>query len=337
MKRKLIMLVLLAVAFVMVVTGCEPADDDPGTDAEAPVEVRVGMIAAENHPIYKGVEKFKEIVEEQTDGRYEIKLFPGGVLGSELEMKDQVSLGTIQMANLGSGTTVGDVPETQVFNFFHLWDDVEHMNRGYNSDVAQELLGRFEEKSGIRILANNWYQGTRHLLSKKPVSDLEDLKGLKVRVPDGLPLWNELWEAVGATTISLPWTDVYTSMQQGVVEAIEVPLNFMYDGELYKQGQCIVLTAHVSYPNYFYIGDEFFTGLPEEDQQIFIDAAAAGGDLCAQLILENEDTLLSEMEADGLEIMEIDIEAFRNKVLPVAKNWESEWGEGVFDQLMAVE
>lgn len=344
MKGKLgYLLLAMLLVFALFVSACSdtgeegtPApDEEPGDEPAGEVTtVRIGMIATEGHPIVESMELFKDLIAERTDGRYDVQLFIGGTLGNELEMKDQVSLGTIEGQNVGSGITVGDVPATQIFNFLYLFDSPAQMNSVYQSDVVQELLGEFESNAGIKILANNFFQGSRHMLSTKPVYEAGDMAGVKIRVPDGLPLWNDQWEALGATTVSLGWSEVYTSLQQGVVDAVEVPANFMYDGELYKQADYIIKTGHVLYANYLIFNDDFLASLSEEDLQIFEDSAVEAGEHCTELVVGNEDNLISLMEADGIEVIEVDREALREIAFSVAENWESEWGEGVFQRIL---
>lgn len=340
MKKRNLLLVLTMVVLLLIAAGCgQKETPQPGDETQPVVSktVRIGMIAAEGHPVVVGAEKFKELVEARTDGRYDIQIFPGGTLGQEMELKDQVAMGTIEMANLGSGIMVGAVPETQVFQFFYLWDDPDHMTRGYNSDVATELLAKFERESGSKILAKNWYQGTRHLLTKKAVYEPKDLVGVKVRVPAGLPLWNELWETMGATTISLGFSEVYTGLQQGVIDAIEVPFDWMVNGEIYKQAKYVVLTSHVSYPNLMLINNDFFASLSAEDQAIFEEAAIEAGRLCTQLVVEGENQQRAIMEADGIEFIEVDLDVFREAVKPVAEAWEDSFGEGVYERITAIQ
>lgn len=295
--------------------------------------VRVGLIAESGHPVHEASMRFKQLVEERSDGRISVQVFPGGQLGGEVELQDQVALGTIQMANIGTPVMGGKLRKLDLFNMYYLWDNRAHMETVLTGSIGEGLWEEYRQATGARVIAANWQQGTRQTITKKPVTSPEEFAGVKIRVTAGVPLYIELWNAMGANPVPLGFPEAYSAMQTGVVDAVELPLNWMINGGFYELGDYIDLTQHYFYTNVMLVNDRFFESLPEDLQQIVTEAALEAGEHNTELVLGNEDALREQLESEGITFIEADVEALQDAVVPVFEQNMDVWGEELYRQI----
>ena len=315
-KRTLIVMVLILT--VTLFTGIS----DAANDAKI---LRLGLIAAEGHPVTKASKKFGELVKERTNGAIEIQVFPGGTLGGEVELQDMVSNGTVEMTSIGTGIPASINPQFKLLQMPYLWDSQDQMIAFANSPLQDEMNAQYTKKSGIKVLASNWDQGIRHTLTKKPIKTLDDFKGVKIRVPQ-LPEWVEMWKLAGTNPTQLPFPEVYTSLQQGVVDAMECPLYWIFSGSFYEQAKHLILTGHIMYYNQLMINENKFNELSAEHQKILLDAAKEAGEYETELTRAIDTDLRAKMEAKGVTFMEIDRAQMAQKVRPVLESWTKVFG-----------
>lgn len=294
--------------------------------------LRIGLISAESHPVTKAAKKFAQIVNEKTQGALIIKVFPGGALGGNADLPDMVTTGTLDMTSVGTPMLAGKNPQFKILTMPYLWDSPEQMMSFSNSTIQSEMNQKYLEKSKARILASNWYQGTRHTLSKKPINSIDDFKGLKIRVPQ-LPEWVEMWKRLGANPTQIPFPEVYTALQQGVVDAMECPLFYFYSSSFYEQAKNIVLTAHNIYSNSLIINDKVFGKLPEAHQKILLDAAKEAGVYETKLTLDADKELYVKLKAAGVTFTELKNDEIAELIRPVYNSWTKVFGADLLEKV----
>lgn len=275
-------------------------------------ELKVSMVITEDDTIYKGYEKFKEGVEERTNGKVKVELYPAGILGGDEEILEQIALGAGICVNTDAGRLGVWVPEIGILLCPYLTDTVEEMQKLLKSSLAKEWFEKLRKEKGFVVLAFNWYAGARHFITKKPISKPEDLEGLKIRTP-GAPVWQETIRVLGATPVALPWTEVYTALQQGVIDGAEAQHPATYGSKLYEVAKYITLTGHIQLWNAPVVGEKWFSQLPPEYQQILFEEAEKAGDYATQLLLDNLSDLEAKMTAEGAVINKVDIKPFKER------------------------
>jgi tripartite ATP-independent transporter DctP family solute receptor len=300
--------------------------------ADKPKILRIGLIAAEGHPVTKASNRFAELVKQRTNGAIEVQVFPGGTLGGEHELQDMVSTGTLEMMSIGTGIPAAINPQFKILVMPYLWDDQDQMIAFANSAVQDEMNEIYRKKSGVKALASNWDQGIRHTLSKKPIKSVDDFKGVKIRVPQ-LPEWVEMWRMLGTNPTQIPFPEVYTALQQGVVDAMECPLYWIYASSFYEHAKYLVLTAHVMYYNQLFINDALFNKLPPDHQKILLDAATEAGTYETQLTRAVDVDLREKMEAKGVTFMEIDRPEVAKMVRPIYDSWKKVFGADLLEKV----
>jgi len=305
---------------------------------EKPLIIKMGLIASDTHPITLGSKKFAEIVEQKTNGRIKVEVFPGGALGGETDMRDNISAGVIAMGNLGTGTLTAAVPESSIFQMYYLWRDRDHMIKVMEGTIGEEIFEKYRKKIGIRILAANWQSGARDTISKKPIKSFEDLKGVKIRVTAGTRIYTDLWEALGCVTVPLSFPEVYMALQTGVVDAAEVPIEWIYNTKFYEVAKYITFTEHLMYVNTVQINDDFYSSLSKEDQKVLKEAAIEAGEYATKLILDSEAVLIEKMKAAGVTFYTVDKDPFIEAVQPVYKMYEDKgmWTSEFHEKIVSV-
>ena len=294
--------------------------------------LRLGLIASEEHPVTKASKMFSDLVKERTNGAIDVQVFPGGTLGGEVEMQDMVSSGTLEMTCIGTGITANLNPQFKLHQMPYLWDSQDQMIAFANSSIQDEMNENYTKKSGIKVLASNWDQGVRHTISKKPVNAPEDFKGVKIRVPQ-LPEWVQMWKLLGTNPTQLPFPEVYTSLQQGVVDAMESPLYWIFSGSFYEQAKHIILTGHIMYYNQLMINEKVYKKLSPEHRQILLDAAQEAGEYETGLIRSADSDLRAKMEAAGVKFAEIDRDKLAQTVRPVMESWTKVFGADLLEKV----
>ncbi|REG85638.1 TRAP transporter substrate-binding protein [Marinomonas pollencensis] len=318
-------------AAIAVATSCAI----PSIALASDYSIKIGLIAPVGHPVEVATKSFAEQVKQRSDGKVTVKVFPSGQLGGEIELQDQVALGTIQAANIGTPVMSGKLKKLDILNMYYLWKDRDHMNKVLTGPVGQTLWDAYQNNTGVRVIASNWQQGTRHTLTKKSATTPQQMSGIKIRVPAGVPLYNDLWKSMGASPVPLAFPEANAAMKTGVVDAVELPFNWMTKGGFVELGSHVLLTQHYMYTNVVIINNRWLSRLPDDLQKIVVEAAQDAGKLNTQLILDGEKALRDEIQSKGIEFVDVDVAAFEESVQPVYKAKMGIWGQALFDQIQA--
>lgn len=310
----------------------------PAGPALGATTMKLGSIAPKEHPMERGLQHFAKLVEDRSQGALKVQVFAGGVLGGEIEVRDQVSLGAIQMVNTGTKIIGASVPEMEITALLYTWRDADHMKKVWNSPLAGSLYERLEKRANILPLAVNWLMAPRHVLLKKPVRSAADFQGVKLRSPAGIPLTGKSFAALGATPSPLPFPEVYSAMQQGVIDGFENPMDWFFYGGYYEIAKYVILTEHNIEPFGIWINSKFYHGLSPQHQEVLKQAALDAGDWEWRETLKVLGDLRQKMEAAGITFIVPDREEFRrivwekvNKPYLREKGWED-----LFAKLMAI-
>ena len=261
----------------------------------------------------------KENVEEASDGRVTVEVHDSGTLGTAEEMVEGVQAGSMDITIEGllileSYTDLASV-ETMPF----LYEDTEHFNETWNGEIGDEIKTAIADETGYSI-HGDIYRGPRHLTTKTPVTTLDQLQGMTIRTPTAETML-DTWNALGARAEALPFTEVYSALEQGVIDGQENPLETTYFNSLHEVAPHITETAHV-YGNYhFLMSSDWLDSLDEETRQILIDAADEAAQEASAVSAENERSLVETMKSEGVTFHEMENrEAWVEATEPVIEN-----------------
>ncbi|MBN1333644.1 MAG: TRAP transporter substrate-binding protein [Synergistales bacterium] len=238
--------------------------------AKDQMEMSLAHVMSTSHPYHLASNKFKEVVEERTDGRISITIFPGGQLGRQRDLAEMVAAGQVDFCLVWPGTLESYDPDLGVISFPFLFRDKEHLLKVINSDLAKDLFLPLESK-GLKVLTA-FYNGTYNILSKKTIRYPEDMRGIKLRVPPSA-LFVEMAKLLGSVVITTDFTEVPSAFQTGGIDAeIQSSINIKEARHYEFAGYlCRVKLAFLVEP--FLMSLKRFNQLERRDQEIILDAA----------------------------------------------------------------
>lgn len=312
--------------------------DDEAIANFKPVTWKLSYNAAAGQPMDVALIDFAEKVKERTEGRVTIELYGNNILGPDTSTSEMAVEGTIQMIAIGDGFLNKFNPVLDLAGMSFLFRSREELLDSYLGEWGQKYLYEpFIENQGLLML-DCWPQAERMLISTKPVTCLADLKGVKVRVPSGIPLYDACWTAKGALTTSLALSDAFTGMQQGVVDAVEMPLDFIYNYRFMEVAKYVTETKHIVYGQIIFVNEDAYNLLLPADQEIIQEEVKAAGVYATQLLDENVDNIKQDMINNyGCTFYELTDEQraeFENVVAPLYDTYMNNWGAECYDELM---
>ncbi|MCM3761792.1 TRAP transporter substrate-binding protein DctP [Alkalihalobacillus oceani] len=351
MKKLMMLMMLLVLSFVLVACGgseegSAPADggegEAPAAEGEAAVDGEFIMKIAHSAPAQddkteNSLQEFKKRVEEATDGRIVVETYPASQLGGEREILEGTQLGSIEAHSISTGPYPGVFPEIMVLSIPYLF---------VNKDVAYEVLdGPFGEKmkelllekTGLRLLA--WGEnGVRHFTNNtNPIQTPEDMRGISFRTMEN-PAHMAMVEALGGSATPIAYGELYSALQQGVVDGQENPVTNIASMRFYEVQKYATLDGHVYDPHLFAVNNAWFESLPEDLQTILQEEAAAWSDYNRQMSTEQDDGAIETMIEAGMEIIELtpeELVPFQEATQSVHDLIKSEAGEDIYNEIMA--
>lgn len=288
--------------------------------------MRVGTVYQTGHTISKGSAEFERLVEEKSNGAIDVQVFYAEELGSEREMAEMTRAGALEMVLSGLPGTGAFVPQIEVMEAFYTYDNVEELKR--ITDAISPDLNAFMEPQGFHLVAM-MYQGPRNLLSKRPVHAFGDMEGLRLRIPQ-TPLFVALARGWDATPTAISLGEVYTSLESGVIDAVEGTSETIASSKFYENAEALTLTKHNFYPQPMVVNKSWWDGLTDEQRAIIEEAAAEASQFQLNLHKDADTAALQEIKDGGVEVIEVDLAPFREAVLPLMDGYFKEKGEDVY-------
>lgn len=299
----------MAAAMAVSLTGC-------GSITSGKRIIRISHAQSETHPEHLGLLAFKEYVEERLGDKYEVQIFPNEILGSAQKAIELTQTGAIDFVVAGTANleTFADVYE--IFSMPYLFDSEDVYKTVMEDSDYMEQVYESTDEAGFRVVT--WYNaGTRNFYAKTPIRTPEDLKGKKIRVQQS-PASVSMVNSFGAAAAPMGFGEVYTAIQQGVIDGAEnneLALTNNKHGEVAKYYS---YNKHQMVPDMLVANLKFLEGLSPEEYQIFKDAAA----LSTEVEMKEWDKSIEEAkkiatEDMGVEFIDVDVEAFKEKVLPL--------------------
>lgn len=278
--------------------------------AAADYTLNVNTALSVNDPLFRGLEAFRDGVAEATGGRVAVRLFPNSQLGPDEDVLEQARAGAPVAVVVDGGRLAVFQNELGVLGAPYLASGYDGMRRVVTSDLFEEWVEALREASGHQILSFNWWQGERHLLTQHPVDGPADLSGVRLRTP-GAPVWIETISAMGATPTPMPWGEVYSALQQNVIDAAEAQLPAVVGARLDEVVTHITKTGHINLITGLVTSAAWFDGLPEDVQQALREQALAAGDVASYGTRDALAEIEADLTARGVTVREIDVTPFR--------------------------
>ena len=270
--------------------------------------------------------KFEELVEERTEGKVNIEIFPNASLGDERTLLEGMQIGTVDMGVITNGPVANFVEEMAVFELPFLFPSPEAAYSVLDGPIGQELLDKLADVN-LKGLAYA-ERGFRNLTnSERAVNSPEDLDGLRIRVMEN-PVYTDTFRELGANAIPMAWTEALTAMQQGTIDGQENPVNVIHSFKLDETQNYMTLSRHTYAPAIFVMGMPAWNQLPEAAQAVLEEAAQEAAEHERQVNAEMEAEQLQALRDAGMEINDTpDMEAFQSAVAPVYEKYGEQFGD----------
>lgn len=311
------------------------------SSAEAASRIlRLGHILAPNDPTDQGARKFAELVKARTGGQIEVRVFPASQLGTGPQQIEQVRAGALDMfvGGIAWFDSFKGMEDLRVFSVPPLFRDQAHARKALDGDLGQKFWTTLDKDYGITVIAYNWWWPPRQLLSKKAIRSAEDVKGLKLRVPE-VKMYVLSWGALGASPTPTAWGEVYLALSQGVVDAVEAGMTLMYGAKHHEVAKNLTLTNHTYVPVTFIVGSKFYQSLSDGERKILREAAVEAGEVSNQAYIAAEREILGKFKAAGVTVIELpNRDAFFAPMEEVAVKLEREgqWSAGLYQKIKGI-
>jgi tripartite ATP-independent transporter DctP family solute receptor len=277
--------------------------------ASAKSTIRIGGIGPVGGTAHHLLKIFKEEVETAAKGDLKVKIYPNSVLGTYEEMLEQIKAGSLEGMYESVGIIAQWHPVAGLEAVPYLYRDAAHFNAVWSRPIGQAMLEDVAEKAGFRVLGPA-YRGFRQMALNKPVYKVEDLKGLKFRAP-AIPAYMDAFKALGGNPTPLAFEELYTAVQQGVVEGLENPLQIISDHRFYEVTKYLIMTKHMAETMGFMFNEDWYKKQSAENKEILASAAQK----CAAWLLkyteDNEDSTIAMLKEKGMEVINPDLSGFR--------------------------
>ena len=309
----------ISLALVSASNAADFADMDP-------VTLRLAHVVNEQDGFHIAATKFEELVEERTDGKVNIEIFPNASLGDERTLLEGMQIGTVDMGVITNGPVANFVEEMAVFELPFLFPSPEAAYSVLDGPIGQELLDKLADVN-LKGLAYA-ERGFRNLTnSERAVNSPEDLDGLRIRVMEN-PVYTDTFRELGANAIPMAWTEALTAMQQGTIDGQENPVNVIHSFNLDETQGYMTLSRHTYAPAIFVMGMPAWNQLPEAAQAVLEEAAQEAAEHERQVNANMEAEQLAALREAGMEINDTpDMEAFQAAVAPVYEKYGEQFGD----------
>jgi TRAP-type transport system periplasmic protein len=288
------------------------------------------------HPQGQGVKKFAELVEQKSGGKIKVRQFPGGQLGGDLQNVSALQGGTIDLVVLNAGLLVGIVKDFAVLDLPFLFNTPEEADAVVDGPVGKKLFDTIAEKGLIGL--GYFELGFRNVTnSRRPIAKLEDFSGLKLRVLQS-PLFIEMFNTLGANTVPLPFPELYTALEQKVVDGQENPVTVILDSKFAEVQKFLSVTRHIYNPQSVLISKRTWDKLSGEEKKIIQDAANEATVYQRKVSREKSAEALETLKKAGMQVTEVppeEIKRMREKVKPVTDKYAKEVGEALVNEVNA--
>jgi tripartite ATP-independent transporter DctP family solute receptor len=298
-------------------------------------KLKFGYILAPESQLGAGANVFAAEIAKRTDGRFSIEQFPNAALGGEVEMLKAMQTGTIDMAFITGAPLPTVVPEVGVFNIPFLFRDATHAHAVLDGSIGATALARFKDKD---LVALAWGEnGMRHITnSKRPIVNAEDLKGLKLRLPQSEVMMTA-FTAMGADVSALPFPQLYAALQTGRFDGQENPIATIQASKFSQVQKYLTLSGHVYDPAIVFVSPDVFGDLSDADKAAFVEAAKLAGQASRKFAGEAQAKGVAELESSGMQVAkQIKRDSFVSAMASAIPGFEAKFGADLINQIRSV-
>ena len=303
--------------------------------ADSAKTLKFGYILSEDSQLGAGGKAFAAEIAKRTGGRFKIEQFPNSALGGEVEMLKGVQLGTIDLAFITGAPLPNFVPEVGVFNIPFLFRDAKHAHAVLDGPLGQSYLEKFRAKD---LVALAWGEnGMRHMTnSKHPINSPEDLKGLKMRLPQSDVMMIG-FKALGADVSPLAFPQLFGALQSGQYDGQENPIATIQSAKFSQVQKYLTLSGHVYDPAIVFMSVDLYEELSADDKKSFVAAAKLAGEASRAYAAEAQAKGAAALGAAGMQVVSsIDRAKFVAAMASAKPEYEKRFGADLIQKIQSV-
>ncbi len=272
------------------------------------------------HPQGQGAQKFADLVAQKSGGKIQVKLYPSGQLGGDVQTVSALQGGTIEMTVLNAGILQAQVKEFAVYDFPFLFSNSQEADAVTDGAFGKNLFAKLEPKGLVGL--NYWDLGFRNLTnSKRPINKADDIAGLKIRVIQS-PIYVDIFTALGANATPMPFPEVYPALEQKAIDGHENPATVIKANKIYEVQKYLALTRHIYNPQALIVGKKFWDKLNADEKALITEAAAQATTYQRGVSRTQADIAVEDLKKAGMQVTELppaEIAKLREKVKPVVE------------------
>ena len=285
--------------------------------------IKIGQGQTPGEPQVKAMELFKEIVEEKTAGKLQVEVYPNNQLGNQRDVTEGIQLGTVQMASISS-PMAGFVPESNLFELPFLFENRDHFYAVLDSAIGEGLKPAFARR-GFYLLGY-FDVGVRHIMTvNQPIHSFDDTKGLKIRTMEN-PVHLDAFRAFGANPIPMAYGELYTALEQGVIDGAEAANTNYYAKKFFEPAPYWAQVGWIHLVEYVIVSRYFFERLPDEYKKVIEEAAQTIIAQEREWYSENDIEFLESLKDEGVQVTYPERGPFREASRKVYQTWAEKVG-----------
>jgi len=313
------------------------AKEEGASASAGPVVLKISNGINEKHPSYLAAVRFGEILNEKLPGRFEVQVYANAQLGDDVRATEATQMGTLEMVCTSASPLVGLVSDFMVLDLPFIFPSEKAADAVLDGAVGKALAAKLEPK-GLKLLA--YYEnGFRQLTnSVKAVQSPADLAGLKIRTMEN-PIHLAAWKALGANPTPMPFSEVFTAMQQHTIDGQENPIPTIFLSKFYEVQKFTSLTGHVYGPHILLMNKKLFDSFTVAEQKILMDAAQESALYQRKLNRQMNTDYVTELRKNGMTVTELtpeQLKAFQDAVQPVYTQFGDKIGKELIQQVMDI-
>ena len=324
MKVRISLIFILIVLFLSACNNSDTADNNSKATKKK-IIMKIAQNSPIEHPYQAGLEKFKEVVEKETNGDVQVHIFPNAQLGNEEQEIMGIKFGLLDATIVSTGSLASFIPKVELFNLPYLFRDEEHFYEVLDGPIGQ-WMARIIEKRINCIFLGYCSFGIRNAWNKKrPIRVPDDFRGMKIRVTNS-PIMLATFNAFGAQATTMDWNELYSALQQGVLDGAECDMVDLLMERFYEVTKYVSLTNHLIGVAAFMFSKKKFDKLPLYVQTAILKGGREGS--IAARKAEDELTIksLQELKKKGLKFFPVDKSLFRTKARSVYQKYADRVG-----------
>jgi TRAP-type transport system periplasmic protein len=277
--------------------------------------------------------RFTACVNDKAAGKVKVNFIQGEQLGSDVQVIEQMMQGSVHIYGDVLDWYANWVKDYAIFAWGFTFRDADHMQKFLDSASYQAMAEKLRKEQGLRILAAAPTQ-PRILFSKKPIASLDDLSGVKMRVPE-IKTYLTLWETLGTRPSRLAWGEIYLGLKTGVVEAAEGPISSAYAAKFHEAATNVVRTDHLMSSAHITVNEKSYSALPADVQKLLADCAADAVQNTRRAANQETEDIVKKMASEGAKVTGIDKKPIQQRAKDGVAKMEKEgaWSTGLWEQI----